>query len=741
MLRKLHGLPALFAVVFLVTLAVTGSMLALAPVLNRAGAVVPPAGEISVAQLAGRVAENYPGTEQIVRDLSGQVVVYYSRDGQTGADLVNPLTGERLAAYQPAEFFVWIRDLHRSFLLDTPGRMVAGILAALMLFVCLSGMVLLARRSGGWRALMRPLAGTGSQRFHAELARLAVLGLLLSALTGSFLSAQRFGLLPEATDPGPGFPAEVSGGEPRPVDRLQALTEVDLGDLRELVFPYPDDPRDVYSLTTTGGSGFVDQATGELLQFQPRSTGSAVQQWIMRLHTGEGLWWLGLILGVAALAVPVLSVTGAIIWWQRRWSSVKVQHRVAVDEADVVVLVGSEGGATWGFARALQTGLTKAGFRVHCAEMNALADAYPVASMLLLLTSTYGDGDAPASARQFMTRLRDFRAGSTLNYAVLGFGDRQFPNFCQFALEVDEALAGKGLSRIQPVELIDRCSAGRFSEWGDRLGTAIGSPLSLSHDPVPPRTVRLELAERVDYGLAVQAPTSILRFRLADPGRGWRSWFSRSRRHSLPAFEAGDLLGILPPQGQDARFYSLASSASDGVFEICVRKQPGGLCSGYLHGLKPGDSVEAFIRQNPGFRPVAGTVPVILIGAGAGIGPLTGFIRNNTARNPMYLYWGGRSATSDFLYQPELGHYLEDRRLTGLSTAFSRSAERVYVQDRLLQDQTALRQMIDTGAQVLVCGGREMAAGVKQVFEEILQPLRLDVDDLRVQGRYLEDVY
>jgi sulfite reductase (NADPH) flavoprotein alpha-component len=49
--------------------------------------------------------------------------------------------------------------------------------------------------------------------------------------------------------------------------------------------------------------------------------------------------------------------------------------------------------------------------------------------------------------------------------------------------------------------------------------------------------------------------------------------------------------------------------------------------------------------------------------------------------------------------------------------------------------------MIDTGAQVLVCGGRDMAAGVKQVFEEILQPLRLEVEDLRAQGRYLEDVY
>ncbi|UUZ57419.1 hypothetical protein LP419_40355 [Massilia sp. H-1] len=49
-----------------------------------------------------------------------------------------------------------------------------------------------------------------------------------------------------------------------------------------------------------------------------------------------------------------------------------------------------------------------------------------------------------------------------------------------------------------------------------------------------------------------------------------------------------------------------------------------------------------------------------MIGAGTGIGPLAGFIRNNTGRHPMYLYWGGRDPESDFLYQPELRNYLAD---------------------------------------------------------------------------------
>ena len=52
-----------------------------------------------------------------------------------------------------------------------------------------------------------------------------------------------------------------------------------------------------------------------------------------------------------------------------------------------------------------------------------------------------------------------------------------------------------------------------------------------------------------------------------------------------------------------------------------------------------------------------------------------------------------------------------------------------------------MRQMVEKGAQILVCGGRDMAAGVMQGIEDILEPLRTDVETLRAEGRYLEDVY
>src|SRR5690606_12296186 len=198
-------------------------------------------------------------------------------------------------------------------------------------------------------------------------------------------------------------------------------------------------------------------------------------------------------------------ITGATIWWQRRRSSGQLPDNADAAQADTIILVGSEGNATWGFARELHSSLNKAGFRVHCSEMNTLAEQYPQASRLFVLTSTYGDGDAPATARRFMSRLVDFRAAKHLRYAVLGFGDRQFPNFCQFAKEVDAALARKGMNRLLAIELIDRCSAAQFSEWGSRVGELIGLPLLLNYKALHPATVKLELVERADYGIAVQA--------------------------------------------------------------------------------------------------------------------------------------------------------------------------------------------------------------------------------------------
>ena len=184
MLRQLHSLPGLIAALLVMILAISGAILSVDPALERLHSPPVAAGQLNVGQLAGRIANHYRGAEQIQRTASGTVIVYYSQGGQSGADMVDPLTGQGLAPYAPSAFTRWIKDLHRSLFMGTPGHGVSGAGALFMLILSVSGALLLARRLGGWRNLLRPLRGTLSQRWHAEVGRLALLGLLLSALSG-----------------------------------------------------------------------------------------------------------------------------------------------------------------------------------------------------------------------------------------------------------------------------------------------------------------------------------------------------------------------------------------------------------------------------------------------------------------------------------------------------------------------------------------------------------------------------
>jgi sulfite reductase (NADPH) flavoprotein alpha-component len=355
---------------------------------------------------------------------------------------------------------------------------------------------------------------------------------------------------------------------------------------------------------------------------------------------------------------------------------------------------------------------------------------------MFLLTATYGDGAAPANATSFLKRIDLMATAQPFPIAILGFGDRQFPRFCQFAHEVAKALDRKGWASLMPLATIDRQSTQEFSRWGYALSQAINQKVRLFHTPIRPKSHALTLISRRDYGLDVQAPTLVLQF--AIPRNDLHAHLTGN---AWPRFEAGDLLGILPRGSGVPRYYSLASSTGDGILEICARVHPGGLCSGYLYELEPGDNIDAFIKPNPQFRPVAGRTPVILVGAGTGIGPLAGFIRANTATRPMHLYFGGRDPRSDFMYRNEINRWLFDGRLTTLNTAFSRVAGRAYVQDRLREDAATLRSLIADGAQIIVCGGYDMAAGVMEVLRDLLTPLDMAPDTLKAQGRYAEEFY
>jgi sulfite reductase (NADPH) flavoprotein alpha-component len=736
MLRRIHKFLGLSVVLLLMVLAVSGSVLSLLPAWDRAETIAPPAERISIADLAGRAAKADPGIEQLKQLPSGKIIAFYSRNDGPSASVLDPSSGQAVSDYAPSAFERWMTNLHRSLFLDGGGRMAAGAGALAMLILTLSGLQMTARRMGGWRQVLGRARGNGVQRLHTDLGRLATFGFVLSTLTALYLSLVTFELIPDGTSQSPALPTVMISGPALPVNDIAALRRIDLSDLRKLTFPRPADPNDVFSLTTADGEGYIDPASGEVLAWQDHTVARKVYEFVYMLHTGKGLWWLGLLLGLSAFSVPVLGVSGGVVWWRRRRAYAPIAGNVPARDADTVILVGSEGSSTWGFARTLHAALTANGHKVHAAPMDSLARSYPAARRMFVLTATYGDGAAPASASSFLLRLDDIAEPAGFPVGILGFGDRQFPKFCQFARDVEAALGRKGWTSLMPLETIDRQSAQEFERWGEALSAVLGEKLMLAHVPERPSTCTLTLVERTDYGAEVQAPTSVLRFALPKSGM-----IARLAGRDWPRFSAGDLMAVLPPDCTVPRYYSLASSTRDGFVEICVRKQPGGLCSGLLHGLQPGDSIAAFVKANPAFRPAPGSKPVILIGAGTGIGPLAGFIRANGARRPMHLYFGGRDPASDFLYGREIAGWLGDRRLTSLATAFSRVKGGDYVQDRLRRDADCLRALIISGAQIMVCGGRDMAAGVMEAMAEVLAPAGLTPAALKVEGRYAEDVY
>ncbi|SDX04881.1 PepSY domain-containing protein [Roseicitreum antarcticum] len=734
MIRALHRWPGLLALALITVLTLSGAALSVFPAAERLTAPQA-ATSLTVGTLAERIQGAYPGVEQIRRAPSGRITAYWFDQGTPGAAVIDPATGQGVASADPNQTQRWLTNLHRSLFLGDGGRIAMAAGAAAMLTLALSGVLLVTRRVGGWRHWFARLRGPLAGRLHVEIARIAVVGLVLSSTTALWMTASTFDLLPGGGVPA--MPVEVSGETGFAPGQMLLLVETPVAELRELSFPYPGDATDAFTLKTDGGTGYLDQGTGALLAWTDLTGWERVSETIYMLHTGQGAATLGLVLGLMALGVPAMGVTGVFVWLAGRRGRPRIRGNQPAGRAETILLVGSEGGSTWGFAATLHAALTNAGQRVHAAPMSAFApERYAAANRIIVLAATYGDGAAPASAKGFLDRLAAADHAPDAPVAVLGFGDRSFPAYCAFANAVAAAAQAKGWPQLMAIDTIDRQSPQDFARWGRALGDAMGVDLDLSHQPVHPATETLTLVSRRDYGAEVQAPTAILRFALPRATLWWRLvgvGFAR--------FDAGDLIGIMPEGSSVPRLYSLASARRDGFVEIVVKKQPGGLCSGQLTALEPGQTVTAFLRRNPGFQPGRGQAPLILIGAGTGIGPLAGFVRGNSRRRPIHLFFGMRHPDSDFLYGEEMPVWQDEGHLAQLVTAVSRGARPHYVQDALRNEAAEVARLIRDGARVMVCGGRDMAAGVADALAEILAPTGLSPAVLKAEGRYVEDVY
>ncbi|TDO99587.1 PepSY domain-containing protein [Marinomonas balearica] len=782
MSRLIHTWFALPATVFIILVALSGCFLSLETLNEAVSSPTLNTGQTSLATLAEKVTRTYPNAEQLTRTQNGHFLVSYSNAQGFQEDQIDPATGLKVKAYQRSDLYNWMKNFHRSLKMGDEGRMFVAFIAFALLTLSVSGLFLMIRRLGGIKHFFKLAKGNTSERLHIELSRFALVGSLILTVTALLLSGTTFSLIPEASTPDLAYP-ELSYSSSkealsesvildtfansrtrythRPphtqslsIDRFTALQEVEASELVSLEFPYADDPSSVYSLETQSGLGYIDPTTGLWLDYQAHSNFYQISQFIRALHTGEGMGIWTLFLSLTSLILPIIGVSGIIMWARKRINSnvfgeknrLNAQNDASAQEAKIIILVGSEGLSTWRFAQEFSQALIGAGNQVHLNKMNQVENQYAKATHVFFMTSTYGEGQAPSSASLFLEKAKHLSLPKDCQVNVLGFGDRQFTQFVGFAKQVDALVMKKEFKQMFPLTAIDKFCQASLETWIEKVSTCLNQSLCLKLDKKKVSSFQMQLFEQRHYGDEVNAPVRVLRFKaisnpatLLNPAIDEAAMLSSET--SWPEFEVGDLVGIVPPGSNFARYYSLASNDQDDMLEICVRKQVDGECSGFLHALKEGDSIQAFIQKKASFRPAQDASSIIMIGAGTGMAPLQGFIKQNKKQVPYYLYWGGRLQHSDFIYEDSLSHALATSKLKQLRLAFSRSTKPQYVQNLITDDAKEILKRILDGAQIMVCGSRLMADGVRASLDNILKQEQLSVSDLEKAGRYIQDVY
>ena len=224
---------------------------------------------------------------------------------------------------------------------------------------------------------------------------------------------------------------------------------------------------------------------------------------------------------------------------------------------------------------------------------------------------------------------------------------------------------------------------------------------------------------------------------------------------------AGDFVATLSPLAP--RLYSISSSlaAHPGRVHLTVGavrysnsagRECGGVASTFLADrVRPGQAVRVFVHHSHKFGLPEAHKPIIMVGPGTGIAPFRAFLQeraNCKDAGKSWLFFGDQRSSCDFLFKDELDSYLQSGALSRLDTAFSRDQqEKIYVQNRMLENGAELWQWLQQGAHFYVCGdAQRMAADVDKALRQVIaEHGKTDaaayVAQMVRDGRYQRDVY
>ncbi|WP_258098170.1 PepSY domain-containing protein [Marinoscillum pacificum] len=725
MWRLVHLWLALVTSVFLIIASFTGIILSFEPVFeHNKGYHIPEGDDLSIATLISNSKTRYSEILSISRDENGFIALD-ALDASEGKFYMNPLSAESIGTpFTTPEFFDFCRSLHRSLFLGATGRFLIGSTSFFLLIIGLTGILLTSRKQGGLKAYFSKIIPNEFNRdYHTQIGRFSIFIILVTASTGAYLFFERFGVIPTAkTQHQVNYDSLASEPKIQLAD-FEVFNHYQVSQLREILFPFSEDVEEFYELKLEDRELLINQFTGEVVSEIIYPTTKQLSQLSFMLHTGEGTTWWALILGISSFGMLFLIYSGFVIYLRRDRSS--ITNPYPKDQCSHIILVGSELGSTRQFAIHLQEELLRNSCKCYLTDMDDY-EHFQKLEKLIVLTSTYGAGDPPANARNFMKALEDEPPTNPFEYSVLGFGSTDYPDYCLFAQKVNDHFSQMPhANEFLPFTTVNNQSLDTFREWINHLSNRSGMHLLAPQTMEAPKRDKLKLVvnEKIDSSNKKEDETFLLKLKV--------------KSGSLKKYQSGDLLIIYASDGKE-RYYS-TSILDKNTILLSIRVHDKGLGSNYLNQLQQGETLTVEMQSNAHFHLPAKSKSVVMIANGTGIAPFFGMINQNKKKN-LSLFWGGYNPLSMEMYQSIIDQNRQDQRLHYFESAYSRVNGKQYVQDSLKLNKEHITQAFKENASFMICGSLAMKEGVMSALESIyIDQYGQSLDTYR--GEILEDCY
>ena len=466
--QRIHLILAIFSFLFLLITSITGVILSFEPIQNGLSEChIDRADENSLSDLIVQLEKRYDEVFEIkIEENEFLQLSVITNEGNFETFYANPKTGMKLAEIEErSELFTFARTLHRSLFLEEIGRLIIGITAFLLLLIAISGTVLIIKRQLGIKHFFKRITRDNFyQYWHIWLGRFSLVIIVIISITGSYLSMARFGLLPDKGEIKHNM-SEISFTD-SPVlmkENFELFQTLKLSNIQSVQFPFSRDKEDYFQLKLLEKDIIVNQFNGQILSSEPIDNTTLWETFTYNLHTGKGSILWSIVLCLASLSILFFIFSGFKMTYKRLHG--KKENPYKADKSRIIILVGSQGGATFRFAKEFQKQLIQCGYKVFVDDLSSYESYYRM-EQLIIMTSTYGDGEAPTNSKEFIQRFGEIQQKKKFNHAVVGFGSTDYLKFCQFAKDVSAALEQSDQSKtFLPLKLINKQSASEFEKW------------------------------------------------------------------------------------------------------------------------------------------------------------------------------------------------------------------------------------------------------------------------------------